>query len=89
MARWVSAPRSGHRGFGRVAGKLNVLKRLIPESSFLAHDISSFRRQESTFVILNLFVLAVLLLIHTLFSSIFGAPPLLLIVVLEHFLIQK
>ena len=53
----------------------NVLKKLIRESSLLARDFPSIKRQESAFVILNLFVLPVLLLIHTLFSSYFGAPP--------------
>jgi signal transduction histidine kinase len=60
----------------------NVLKKLIRESSLLAPDFPSFKRQESTFIILNLFVLAVLLLIHTLFSSFFGRPPRLLVMVL-------
>jgi len=60
----------------------NVLRKLIRESSLLAPDFPSFKRQESAFVILNLFVLSVLLLIHTLFSSYFGAPPRSLIVVL-------
>ncbi|HYL75730.1 MAG TPA: HAMP domain-containing sensor histidine kinase [Bryobacteraceae bacterium] len=60
----------------------NVLKKLIRESSLLAPDLASFQRQESTFIFLNLFVLSSLLLIHTLFSSFFGRPPALLIVVL-------
>lgn len=60
-----------------------MLRNLTRESSFLAPDFPSFRRQESTFIILNLFVLAVLLLIHTLFSSTFGTPPPVLIVVLS------
>jgi signal transduction histidine kinase len=60
----------------------NVLKKLIRESSLLAPDFASFQRQESTFIFLNLFVLSALLLIHTLFSSFFGRPPGLLIVVL-------
>jgi signal transduction histidine kinase len=60
----------------------NVLRKLIRESSLLAPDFPSFKRQESAFVILNLFVLSVLLLIHTLFSSYFGTPPHSLIVVL-------
>ena len=60
----------------------NVLKKLIRESSLLAPDFSSFKRQESTFIVLNLVVLAALLLIHTLFSSFFGRPPRLLVVVL-------
>ena len=60
----------------------NVLKKLIRESSLLAPDFPSFKRQESTFIVLNLFVLATLLLIHTLFSSFFGRPPRLLLIVL-------
>jgi signal transduction histidine kinase len=60
----------------------NVLRKLIHESSLLAPDFPSFKRQESAFVVLNLFVLSVLLLIHTLFSSYFGTPPRSLIVVL-------
>ena len=60
----------------------NVLQRLIRESSSAEPDLSSFRRQESTFVVFNLFILAVLLLLHTLFSSIFGTPPSPLIAVL-------
>ncbi len=60
----------------------NVLKKLIRESSLLAPDFPSFKRQESTFIVLNLFVLAILILIHTLFSSFFGIPPRLLLIVL-------
>src|SRR5579862_2117522 len=60
----------------------NVLKKLIRESSLLAPDLVSFKRQESIFVVLNLFVLATLLLIQTLFSSVFGPPPRLAFVVL-------
>jgi signal transduction histidine kinase len=48
----------------------------------LASDFDSFRQQESTFVILNLFVLATLLLIHTLFSSHWGNPSAALITML-------
>jgi signal transduction histidine kinase len=60
----------------------NVLKKLIRESALLAPDFPSFKRQESIFVLLNLVVLATLLLIHTLFSTFFGSPPRLLVVVL-------
>ena len=60
----------------------NVLRKLIRESSLLAPDFLSFKRQESTIIVLNLVVLAALLLIHTLFSSFFGAPPRLLLIVL-------
>lgn len=62
----------------------NVLKKLIRESSLLAPDFSSFKRQESIFILLNLVVLAALLLIHTLFSSFFGSPPRLLLIVLAN-----
>jgi hypothetical protein len=69
-----------HVGWGMLMA--NVLRKLIHESSLLAPDFTSFKRQESTFIVLNLFVLSVLLLIHTLFSSYFGTPPRSLIVVL-------
>ena len=59
-----------------------VLERLTRGSSFLALDFEAFKRQESTFIVLNLTVLSSLLLIHTLFSSFFGSPPRLLLVVL-------
>ena len=59
-----------------------VLRKLIRESSLLAPDSSSFKRQESAFVVLNLLVLSTLLLLHTLFSSYFGTPPRTLIAVL-------
>src|SRR5579883_2267718 len=60
----------------------NVLRKLIRESSLLAPDFASFKRQESVFIVLNLFVLAGLLLIQTLFSSFFGPPPRLSVIVL-------
>lgn len=60
----------------------DVLKERIHDSSLLASDLPSFRRQESTFILLNLFVLAALLLIHTLFASFFGSPPRVLLIVL-------
>jgi two-component system, NtrC family, sensor histidine kinase HydH len=62
--------------------RANVLHKLIRESTLLAPDFVSFKRQESIFTVLNLVVLAGLLLIHTLFSGVFGAPPRLLIAVL-------
>lgn len=60
----------------------DVLDNLIREASLLAPDFASFRRQESIFVVLNLVVLSILLLIHTLFSSFFGPPPGLLFITL-------
>jgi signal transduction histidine kinase len=62
--------------------RANVLKRLIHESLLLAPDLASFKRQESTFVVLNLFVLAILLLTQSLFSSYLGTPSSLLVAVL-------
>src|SRR5262245_13048081 len=53
----------------------DVLKQLVRESSLLAPDFRSFKRQELTFVVLNLFLLASLLSIQVLFSSFFGRPP--------------
>ena len=45
-------------------------------------EIDSWRRQESTFCILHLIVLAVLLLVHTLFTAHFGVPSRPLVAVL-------
>ncbi len=59
-----------------------VLKNLIRESSLLAPDFRSFRRQELVFVSLNLFLLAALFLVDILFLSYFGTPPPVLLVVL-------
>jgi len=60
----------------------NVLRQLIRESSLLAPDFLSFRRQEMTFISVNLFLLTALLSIHFLFSSYFGSPPPVLVAVL-------
>jgi signal transduction histidine kinase len=60
----------------------HMLKQLIRESSLLAPDFTSFKRQELTFVVLNLFLFAALLLTHVLFSSYFGSPPPALVAVL-------
>jgi len=59
-----------------------MLKQLVRESSLLAPDFRSFRRQELTFVSLNLFLLSALLAVHVLFPSYFGTPPLALKLVL-------
>ncbi len=61
---------------------VNVFRRLYPTPIVTAPDLDSFKQQESTFVILNLFVLAILLLIHTVFSSHWGNPSAVLIMVL-------
>jgi signal transduction histidine kinase len=66
-----------------------VLRRLYPASVLLASDFDSFKQQESTFVILNLFVLATLLFIHTLFASHWGKPSAILVAILAGaFLVQ-
>jgi two-component system, NtrC family, sensor histidine kinase HydH len=63
--------------------------RFYPEAAVLGLDAASFRWQESTFAILNLALLAALLYGHTLFSSHFGTPTALLLLVLgSGFLVQ-
>ena len=58
-------------------------------SLLLPSDFESFRRQDSTFAVLNLFLLASLLLIHTLFAAHFGTPsPALIVVLAAAFLAQ-
>ena len=57
-----------------------MLRKMFPSQSLLASDLSSFRRQESIFIVLNLLILAVLLCLHFYFASFWGKPPLLLIV---------
>jgi fumarate reductase subunit C len=83
-ARTAVVARGGghHRRAGYCMLMANVLRKLIRDSSILAPDFLSFKRQESTIIVLNLIVLAALLLIHTLFSSFFGNPPRLLLIVL-------
>ena len=61
---------------------LKVFRRIYSAPALLAFDLDSFKQQESVFVILNLFVLATLLLIHTLFSSHLGVPSPALIAIL-------
>jgi len=59
-----------------------VLKRLFPSQSLLASDPSSFRRQESIFIVLNLLILAVLFSLHWYFDNFWGRPsPLLMVAV--------
>jgi hypothetical protein len=45
-------------------------------------DLESFRQREMVFATLNLFVLAALLLLHSLFSSLLGQPSPALLVTL-------
>ena len=52
-------------------------------------ELGLFRRQQITFAVLNLFVLAILLLFHTLFSPVLGNPsPRLLVTLGAAFLLQ-
>jgi signal transduction histidine kinase len=60
----------------------DVLRQFVRESSLLAPDFRSFKRQELTFISVNLFILAALVLIHIIFSSYFGSPPPVLVAVL-------
>jgi signal transduction histidine kinase len=55
-----------------------VLKRLFPSQSLLASDLSSFRRQESIFISLDLLILAVLVSLHWYFAAFWGRPSALL-----------
>jgi len=59
-----------------------VLRRTLSKAVLLAPDFDSFKQQESIFIILNLFILACLQLIHTLFSSYWGFPSTTLITIL-------
>lgn len=59
-----------------------MFKQLYPDSSLLGSDLVAFRRQESIFVILNLILLAGLLLLHAFFSSYWGAPTRMQVVIL-------
>jgi len=59
-----------------------VFKQLYPDSSLLVSDLVAFQRQESVFVILNLILLAGLLLLHAFFSSYWGAPTRMQILIL-------
>ena len=57
-----------------------MIRKIFPSRSLLASDLSSFRRQESIFIVLNLLILAVLLCLHFYFASFWGKPPFLLVV---------
>jgi signal transduction histidine kinase len=61
---------------------LNASRKAESASVWLASDFESFKQQESIFAILNLFVLATLLLVHTLFSAHWGEPSPALIAIL-------
>ena len=53
-------------------------KKLFSSQSLLASDVSSFRRQESIFIGLNLLILAVLFSLHWCFAGFWGKPAFLL-----------
>jgi signal transduction histidine kinase len=55
-----------------------VLKKRDASQSLLASDLTSFRRQESIFIALNLLILAVLFSLHWYFDAFWGKPSLLL-----------
>ena len=57
-----------------------MLRKLFPSQSLLASDLSSFRRQESIFIILNLLILIVLFSLHLYFASFWGRPVPLLVI---------
>ncbi len=57
-------------------------QKLYPTSMWHAPDFESFKQQESTFVLLNMFLLVGLLLIHAIFASYWGDPSRSLIVLL-------
>lgn len=59
-----------------------MLKQLYPDSSLLGSDLVAFKRQESIFVVLNLILLAGLLFLHAFFSSYWGTPTKLQVVIL-------
>jgi len=66
-----------------------VFRGILPKSLLLASDFDSFRQQESIFIILNLFILAALQLVHTLFASYWGFPSATLIAILTGALIAQ
>jgi len=49
-----------------------MLKKLFPNASMLASGLTSFQRQESVFIFLNLLLLSVLVFLHWLFASFWG-----------------
>lgn len=51
-------------------------------SALFTSDFKSFKQQEWIFIVLNLFVLATLLLVHTLFSEYWGEPSRILVTIL-------
>ena len=66
-----------------------MVRRPQPNSVLLAPDFDSFRRQESIFIILNLFILGALQLFHALFFSYWGLPTGTLITILTGALLAQ
>ncbi|MGA9967631.1 MAG: hypothetical protein WBQ10_20705, partial [Terriglobales bacterium] len=67
-----------------------MLKKLFPDVSGLASDVTAFRRQESIFIGLNLVLLAVLLFLHWRFASFWGNPSQpLVIAIISVFLLKS
>jgi two-component system, NtrC family, sensor histidine kinase HydH len=50
------------------------MNQIYSDSALFGSDFDSFRRQESIFIVLNLLVLALELLVHTVFADYFGLP---------------
>ena len=59
-----------------------IIKSVQHSAVKINDDLEPWKRQESTFCILHLIVLAVLLLVHTLFTAHFGVPSRPLVAVL-------
>lgn len=51
-----------------------MFRKVFPSQSFLGSDLDSFRRQESIFITLNLFILLGLFLLHLHFAAFWGPP---------------
>jgi len=60
-----------------------VASRPYVDSFLLASDVGSFRRQESTFILFNLALLAGLLLLQAIFASYWGNPSKALVIALS------
>ena len=63
--------------------------RIFLESPFDPADFSTFRRQETTLIVLNLAVLAALTAMHLAFVRLLGSPPRLLLVALAARFIEQ
>lgn len=59
-----------------------LLRKFHPDSSLQDAGLASFKRQETTFIVLNLVLLTLLLLLHWWFSAYWGTPTRLLMIIL-------